>query len=89
MFVRQELNQAPEDGAAPTPRRRPSAGLAGLVARGPYAVWALASLALLMTCAVLLAFILPWLSWRRASTRFFARSWLVVAGLRVLKARPA
>jgi len=46
-------------------------------------VWALATLAVLMTFAVLLAFVLPWLSWRRASTRFFARAWLGVAGLRV------
>ena len=46
-------------------------------------MWALATLAVLMTFAVLLAFVLPWLSWRRASTRFFARAWLGVAGLRV------
>jgi 1-acyl-sn-glycerol-3-phosphate acyltransferase len=81
--VQQERNQAPDDVTSPTPRRAPSAGLVGRLARGSYAVWALSSLAVLMTFAVLLAFVLPWLSWRRATTRFFARTWLVVAGLRV------
>ena len=52
--------------------------------RALYGVWALGTLTVLMTFAVLLAFVLPRLSWRRASTRFFARAWLAVAGLRVI-----
>jgi 1-acyl-sn-glycerol-3-phosphate acyltransferase len=53
------------------------------VARGLYAAWALGTLAVLMTIAALLALVLPWLSWRRATTRLFARIWLAVAGLRI------
>ncbi|HXW09557.1 MAG TPA: lysophospholipid acyltransferase family protein, partial [Steroidobacteraceae bacterium] len=52
-------------------------------ARGLYASWTLGTLAVLMTLAVLLAFVLPALAWRRSSTRFFARAWLGLAGLRV------
>ena len=51
------------------------------VTRALYATWALGSLAVLMTGAVLLAFVLPRLAWRRASTRFFAGAWLRIAGL--------
>ena len=53
------------------------------VTRALYATWALGSLAVMMTCAVLLAFVLPRLAWRRATTRLFAGAWLRIAGLRV------
>ena len=64
-------------------RERWYVAVARRAARVPYAIWALGTLAVLMTWAVLLAFVLPRLAWRRASTRFFAGAWLCLAGLRV------
>jgi 1-acyl-sn-glycerol-3-phosphate acyltransferase len=51
--------------------------------RRAYAAWALGLLVALMLVAALLAFLLPVLSWRRAVTRTFARTWLALAGLRI------
>jgi 1-acyl-sn-glycerol-3-phosphate acyltransferase len=51
--------------------------------RSVYATYSLGLFAGLITVAVVLALALPVLAWRRASTRFFARLWLRLAGLRM------
>jgi 1-acyl-sn-glycerol-3-phosphate acyltransferase len=56
---------------------------ADTVLRTVYGMYALALLAALMLVAAVLAFVLPFLSWRRASTRGLARLWLALAGLRL------
>jgi 1-acyl-sn-glycerol-3-phosphate acyltransferase len=48
-----------------------------------YGTYALGLLAVLVLVAVVLAFLLPPLSWRRATTRALARLWLALAGLRL------
>jgi 1-acyl-sn-glycerol-3-phosphate acyltransferase len=48
-----------------------------------YGAYALSALALLVLLAAILALLLPRLSWRRAVTHLFARTWLWLAGLRL------
>jgi 1-acyl-sn-glycerol-3-phosphate acyltransferase len=82
--LRRKHDDRPQVSAGPAiPGRSNIFVVAQRLGRALYAGWALGTLTVLMTLAVLLAFVLPWLSWRRASTRFFARTWLGVAGLRV------
>jgi 1-acyl-sn-glycerol-3-phosphate acyltransferase len=64
-------------------RRSLAARTLARCARACHGLWSLTTLALLMTCAALLAFVVPVLDWRRATTRAFARLWLRVAGLRL------
>lgn len=69
------------------PRREEPRSLAAAIAhallRGVYGTYALTLLAVLVLLAALLAFVLPVLSWRRATTRSLARLWLALAGLRL------
>jgi 1-acyl-sn-glycerol-3-phosphate acyltransferase len=53
------------------------------ILRAAYAAWSLMLFAILISMAATVAFVVPWLSWRRAATRAFARLWLVLAGVRV------
>lgn len=64
-------------------RAGPAGSLAGALLTRLYGSYALALLAVLVSVATLLTFALPSLIWRRAATRGLARSWLVLAGLRL------
>jgi 1-acyl-sn-glycerol-3-phosphate acyltransferase len=68
--------------AAVTARPAPP-GFPAQAARLVYAIWSLSTFVLLILVAAVLALVIPWLGWRRASTRACARAWLVLAGLRV------
>jgi 1-acyl-sn-glycerol-3-phosphate acyltransferase len=82
-ILRDQRNEAAGSAAATRAAQEPRDGLllrALLAAHGAYS---LALLAVLMSVAVLLALLLPALSWRRNSTRALARLWLWLSGLRV------
>jgi 1-acyl-sn-glycerol-3-phosphate acyltransferase len=64
-------------------RHRPALAFPHRLLRTVYGAYALALLAVLVLVAVLLAFLLPTLSWRRATTRALARLWLTLSGLRL------
>ena len=53
------------------------------LAHALYAAWSLSLFAMLIAVATALAFLVPRLSWRRATTGGIARLWLWLAGLRV------
>lgn len=76
--MRTNSNATRRDGSRPLVTTVPFA-----VLRGLYAAYALTLLAVLVLVAALLAFMLPVLSWRRATTRGLARLWLALAGLRL------
>ena len=63
--------------------RPASRGFALRSAHLVYGVYTLTLLAVLIVVAALLAFLLPFLSWRRSMTRSLARFWLLASGLRV------
>ena len=72
----------PNDSRREGPRSRFTAFLHSLL-RAIYGTYALTLLAVLVLLAAVLAFVLPVLSWRRATTRGLARLWLALAGLRL------
>jgi 1-acyl-sn-glycerol-3-phosphate acyltransferase len=66
--------------ASAAPRAR---GLSGRLLRLVLGIYSLSALFVLMAAAALLALLLPSLRWRRSSTRWLARLWLTLAGLRL------
>ena len=58
-------------------------GLPGRLFRLVFGAYSLSLLFLLVSVAALLALLLPSLHWRRSSTRWLARLWLALAGLRL------
>jgi 1-acyl-sn-glycerol-3-phosphate acyltransferase len=58
-------------------------GLSGRLLRLVLGIYSLSALFVLMAAAALLALLLPSLRWRRSSTRWLARLWLTLAGLRL------
>jgi 1-acyl-sn-glycerol-3-phosphate acyltransferase len=66
--------------ASAAPRAR---GLSGHLIRLVLGIYSLSALFVLMAVAALLTLLLPSLHWRRSSTRWLARLWLTLAGLRL------
>jgi 1-acyl-sn-glycerol-3-phosphate acyltransferase len=60
-----------------------SGGVLGWLARLVFGTYSLSLLFVLLSAAALLALLLPSLHWRRSSTRWLARLWLALAGLRL------
>ncbi len=65
------------------PAKRRAGGVLGWLSRLLFGTYALSLLFLLLSAAALLALLLPSLHWRRSSTRWLARVWLTLAGLRL------
>ena len=76
------LRAAPGDPEARPAGRRPHGALARAF-RPVYGVYSLSLLFALILLASILALVLPTLSWRRKATRWVARTWLWLVGLRL------